>query len=458
MMRPLQPGRINAILYSLMERAFEELSYSIHTGIKGRSEDFRSLQTQIEVHAAPYADARAKYEKAMSDLDARYGRNRIMTPPETIERMQTVINLAHEIGSFQLGPRYAPVVARPVDEYIFTAFEYDVSGISDSIPLVHDLVEFYYRELMNEFERRPDSLRRREAILRGKRAYVFYQKYKAYEKSGFDTSRIEEIFGISDHDQEILNFWIDELLAHGSATLIFAGQGKGKSNTGAFATQAVLIMRPEWDILTNIQFAFVPGEGFNPEYQIDRVKFVWTLKELLSEDAKSILAQRYPAVIIDEFDTSYSAPETRTKKGMGFKAYVYVERHLDNKGPLLIYHRHDDIPVEMRELSVAHATYKTTWYTNHISKRRRRCIVNPTSWNSGTPGGYRYFPTPLSSIPYLNQGSSPIDITDVNMKWINAHAKGSKEKVAAWLLKILPMHPWDSGGAEESGKSDPATQ
>ena len=140
-----------------------------------------------------------------------------------------------------------------------------------NIPIVKKLTGFYYDELVKEYENKPDKLRRDESERRAKRSYLFIKKYKEYEKNGFQKEDIVKIFGIDKQQQRIMDHWIDEFLPYGISTSIFAKAGMGKSNTSSFICQMVLVMKPQWDIITDLPIVFSPLMDPHNEYEELRV-------------------------------------------------------------------------------------------------------------------------------------------------------------------------------------------
>ena len=441
-----QPGRINSLLYSLFYDAFTEMYQHIRIGMKQPCPDLLKLTLQAETHGVEYRDYYSEYIRNKQDINRRYGGGTDISVREHYERLQNVTKLMNNIGSFRLRERNPYPQSEEEDEYFITCFDYDVSDVDPEIPLVKSLIEFYYGELAREFEKKTDHARRKAATLRGKRAYVFYTKYKEYEASGFENRRIEEIFGMTDEERDILEYWITELLPHGISTTVFAKAGMGKSNFSTFIIQCILILKPKWDVITTIPLIFshmMNGEEMFPDYQIDRVKFVSNMSELLMVSSDIVLNDRIPAVIIDEFDSALTTTEMRSKAGANLRDYVYLERHYDVQGPLFIYHVRRDIPVPMRNQTISADVFMITNYVNRRTRHISRVVSNPTRWQSGWRGGGRYLPIPLTNLPYYNQGTSPFTVMDVDVQWLNAHVRGVKKDAARQIKQLVPLRGWD---------------
>ena len=310
---------------------------------------------------------------------------------------------------------------------------YDLADDPDKLHEV--LTNFYTDELKNEAEEYSLARINKEIEKRVRRAQWFYLHYKQYEQSGFDTTKIKDIFGLDVQHQKFVNYWLKKFVPHGLATTTYAEQGMGKTNLTSVLTEFMLVLKPQWNIITNISFAFSEAAQALPGYNLPRVKIVGRMSQMLQEIAQTILNNRIPAVIIDEMDSSYIATQTRSNRGTSFKAFIYVERHFDTKGPFLIYHRHKDIPTEMRQNDVTLDTYQVAWYRNYNDGRARRVVSNPNLWENGQQG-LRYFPVPLTSLPYMNQGFGSFAI-DVDMQAIAESLNGTKQQAATQLLDLI---------------------
>ena len=434
--RKMQPGRTNSFLFRLINETFYEVAYKTDSGIKDTYPNLTTLITNIEIHATPFPKDLSDYRMSVDEINKIYPPSIMMQPTEAILRLRAIFDLAKSIGILQLNKRYPYPDVRPSDIVTFNGFNFDISNVPNS-NLLEQLTDFYSGELKKEYEDKGIGIleRNKDSLIRAKRSVAFYEGYKEYEESGFDPYKIETIFKVSHKDQKLLDFWIRKLFPSGLLSSIFAEQGMGKSNLASFISQAILVMRPDWDIINNIPFIFMPKINLIPEYHINRFKIVENISQMLVEESKSILNDRIPSVIIDEFDSSYIAPQTRSTKGISFKTYIYVERHYDTQGPLVIYHRFKDIPVELRNKDVAYDTFKATWYSNPELKIYKRVVSNPSLWEMGIEG-YRYFPIPVSQIPYFNQGFGSFEI-DLDMQYINQHISGTKKQAAQNVIDII---------------------
>ncbi len=446
-----QPGRINAMLYQLMVDAFYELQRNIRIGMKDTCRQYRALQYQVELQSIDYPQARSIYDSEQEVITRKYGTSSNMTVPELLERLQSSFNLLNRIGSFRLHERWTKPLPIEANDIAITYFEYDTSHISDDEPLVRVLTKFYYEELKKEYEDKPDVLRRKESKKRAKRACEFYRRYEKYRESGFDTDRIEEIFGITIAEQKFLKFWIDEFLHDGKATVLFASTGSGKTNLGSVVIQVILILKPEWDVGTNIPMLCAPEiqEYMDLEYreilksyQIPKVRIVSNFTQLINLITENMLLGRYTAGVLDELDSTTIGTQSRSKEGISFQAFTWVERHLDMEGPLLVYHEQAKIPVGLRTGGITHRVFGMYTYVNYVNHRQRRAVSRPDFWN-GELFLKMYFPPPLTSLPYHAQGWSSF-ILDVDMQWVNQRVGNvPKLEAAKRIREMVKGRGWE---------------
>ena len=442
-----QPGRINFRLYKYLTNALDELKEHIKIGGYQECPHLIIFEDQAKLYASDYSSAYSYYLNEIENLDKRYGKTISLSVPSHIRRMQLLLNVFHDIGTLRLNERNSYPEANPVDDYSFDFFNYDTKNLDyKNNETLKKLSEFYYGELRKEYENRSDSLRKREAQRRAGRAYIFTMKYKEYEKNGFQKSDIKNIFGIDEIEQKIIDYWLNELLPYGISTSIFAKAGAGKSNFSAVICQFILIMKPQWDIITNLPFVFSPLMDIDHDFdeiKIDRFHFVISMSELLMETAKITLNNRIPSILLDEFDSALTTDQMRAQAGMNLRNYIYLERHWDTQGPLFVYHTRKDIPVVMREEIISHAVFMVTIYSNYLTRRSKRVLSNPDYWQNKPMGGRRYLPIPLTTLPYHSWGTSPFTVMDVDMKWLNAHVTGTKKSALKQILDLIPKREWD---------------
>ena len=449
-----QPGRINWRLYKFVSNALNEVEEHIRIGGEQECPDLRTLTYQVHLYARDYKDVYQEYLSISSDLDRKYGTNSSYSIAEHIKRLQACMNALHDIGSFRLRERNPYPETREPDDYNLDVFSYDIRGIPD-LPVISKLSDFYYDELRKEYENRSDHARRKEAETRAKKAYAFFLKYKEYEKNGFKKSDIEPIFGINPFQQHVIDYWLNELLPWGMSTAVFAKAGMGKSNFSSFLCQIILVMKPQWDIITDLPIIFSPlmdAKGGFDEIKINRFYFVQNMEQLLMASADIGLQNRIPAIILDEFDSALLSDQMRANAGRNLRHYIYLERHWNTQGPIFIYHARKDIPVPMREKTISHGVYMVTTYSNYLTRHTRRVVSSPDSWYRMPSGGRRYFPIPRTTLPYYSFGTSPFTVDDVDMQWLNAHVTGTQKEALRQIKDLVPKREWDKELQKEKKK------
>ena len=378
------------------------------------------------------------YEQDTDQIDQEFGKYDVeMYPEEALNRLRILLQLAKSIGIIQLNERYWNPYneALEPDDVELNCFNFDTSHIRN-LAMVDKLVSFYMMELEQEYENKSEPLKKREAVKRARNAVSFYERYDEYRKSGFDPRRIEDIFGITNEEQSLLNYWITKIIPGGLIVSAFAKAGMGKTNFSSFLMQVILILHPNWTIVTNVPLIFSPWTANAlPDYRIDTIIFVSSLSELMEANANIVLAGRIPCIIIDEFDAEYVGTESRSRKALVFKRYVYLERHWNNQGPILVYHRYGDIPIELRSKTISSDVYEVANYHNNMSHKVKRVFSNPNLWNGGSYGR-RYLPIPVASLPYYNKAFSDFAIEE-DLKDIMEGVRGTQKDVAVQLLEVL---------------------
>ena len=191
------------------------------------------------------------------------------------------------------------------------------------------------------------------------------------------------------------------------------------------------------------------------DYRIPKIILVDKMSELLEESAKCILRNVIPAPVIDEMDSALVSSQMRGKIGVSLQAYTWVERHLDTQGPLLVYHYYWSIPKDVRIGGLAHKILGVFWYSNYVTRRRKRVVSRPDMWEfNPTRSGMRYFPVALTSLPYHNKGWSSYHI-DVDMQWVNQKIGNATQREAARrILEMMPKREWEKEEKKEPKKRE----
>ena len=214
-------------------------------------------------------------------------------------------------------------------------------------------------------------------------------------------------------------------LFEGRPTVVFAGQGKGKSNFATWVIEKVLETRPDWDVYTNVPFPWDEDGGGPPEAKpCDRLHAISRLSEVLRGAAGSVRAGRKPAVIIDEMDQAVTSHDWSSEAAQSWQRLVNIERHLRIRGPLLVYHAYRHIPVVLREGTMLKAMLQV------IIKDGQHWEICREEQEDG------FLHIPRSVLPYLTYGLRGFDI-DVEVQDLEKHLSGSLESVARQLTDYL---------------------
>ena len=152
---------------------------------------------------------------------------------------------------------------------------------------------------------------------------------------------------VSDEQELLAADWLDSTFFRpGRAATVYAPMGRGKTHMAAWLIQQAARFRPGWDLYTNVPFAWDYVEGCPRPPSVHRVR---SMSELLRGIAGSMLANRRSAPIIDEFDQADNSHQWQSEASRSWTKFVFIERHLRVRGPLLVHHDFDWIPRPLRK-------------------------------------------------------------------------------------------------------------
>lgn len=196
-------------------------------------------------------------------------------------------------------------------------------------------------------------------------------------------------------------FWIDSiLLFKGLPTVIFSRNGQGKTHLLSWASLRAAVLHPNWDILNNIPYYWV-GEPELDSVAMPHFITIDSMYSMLRQAALSVLNDRVPALLIDEMDHAITSQSWRSDPNISWSHFTYFERHLEIRGPPLVYHSWSDIPYYMRKGGVVN---QHLWVSIHTGKRY--------AFNTYTRPYYLHVAGPY--IPYSTHGAIGFK-TDVDM-------------------------------------------
>lgn len=225
-------------------------------------------------------------------------------------------------------------------------------------------------------------------------------------------------------DESDLARWPGDLGFHtGQATVFVARQGAGKSNALAVLIEKAVEHRPGWDIYTNVPFPWTESlAGTVPAPP--NLYPVSSFAELLRGIGRSILADRIPAVAIDEMDQAATSHEWAGDRSESWTKFLYVERHFRVRGPMLAYHVYEHVPLPLRRTGALRGSYFRVVIRGGLRLLAR--AEDPSAW----------WVVPESSLPFLTLGHHGFDL-DVDMADLGRHLSGNHKAVARQMLEYL---------------------
>ena len=245
------------------------------------------------------------------------------------------------------------------------------------------------------------------------------RRYRAWLGSlsvGHDTRSCPEEISI--------RHWPGDLCFHtGQATVFVAKQGAGKTNTISYLIEKAIEHRPEWDVYTNVPFPWDgPLEGTVPAPP--NLHAVRSMTELLRGVANTILADRIPAVAIDEMDQASTSHEWASERSESWTKFLFVERHFRVRGPLLAYHVFEHVPLPLRRVGDLRGSYFRVVVLG--GERLLARVEDISAW-----WGVRE-----SVLPYQTLGLRGFSL-DLDMADVENHLDGDRREVARQTIAYL---------------------
>ena len=222
------------------------------------------------------------------------------------------------------------------------------------------------------------------------------------------------------------------LLRPGRGAALYAAQGKGKTNALAVITQLVLVNRPDWEVFTNVPYPWWAGAGTAPP----RLHLTESLSDLLTQLSERTLKGKWSAVIIDEFDQSDTSHSWASAGSESWAKYLFVARHYLTRGPLVVFHSFNFIPLTIRGGAVG-SPFKL------VTRQGERVIADLEN-----PDGEWVCTVPEADLPYLTFGLRGFRI-DVDVQELEALFTGPKfagvvtavAKTTLWYLQKTQGRP-----------------
>jgi hypothetical protein len=222
-----------------------------------------------------------------------------------------------------------------------------------------------------------------------------------------------------------LRAWPGDIGFHvGQSTVLVAKQGAGKTNAISLLVQKALRHRPTWDVYTNVPFPWDDElRGIVPAPA--HLHTVASMSQVLRGIATTILADRIPALAIDEMDQVSTSHEWANERSESWTKFLYVERHFRVRGPLLAYHVHQHVPLPLRRIGALRGSYFAI-----VVKGGERLLARVEDLS-------KWWVVGESALPFQTLGLRGFEI-DVDMADLEAGLdSGNYKKVARQLLVYL---------------------
>lgn len=214
-------------------------------------------------------------------------------------------------------------------------------------------------------------------------------------------------------------------LKKGKCSVLYGGQGAGKSNFLAWLIGIVLLHNPKWVVLTNLPL-FTETYDSIKHLTPERIKIVETLSDMMMQVAQITADGGIPVVLIDEIDQSLTSHEWNTPKAKSIYNLVLLMRHLRIR-MILFYHDFNHIPQWLREGDLAGEfirLIRMPYNNNHFTfseNTKPYSLFVPPSW-----------------IPYSTHGWSGFDI-DVIVEDLSKKLKGiTRKQMAEAIIELVP--------------------
>ncbi len=191
-----------------------------------------------------------------------------------------------------------------------------------------------------------------------------------------------------------VNSWIAQFFYAGRPTVIVAPNGEGKTYFASWIMKKAMITHKDWVFASNIPFYFF-DERYEELRPLNLIQ-IQTLSGLLRLIAENIINKKKTAVVLDETEHFSSSHSWRDSNWI---AFINISRHLMVKGPLLIYHATNLIPIEIRTGQIGNsvmplmihngeryiASWKTKPHVLHISSSDVILPYSHLGWGGFNP-------------------------------------------------------------------------
>jgi hypothetical protein len=206
---------------------------------------------------------------------------------------------------------------------------------------------------------------------------------------------------------------------------VYGPQGKGKTNLCAVLTEVILACRPGWEVYSNVPYPWHFGAAETPP----RLHLVESLSELLRALSRRALEGKVDAaIILDEFDQTTSSHSWQSEASESWSRFVYVKRHYSARGPLVVFHDFNWIPLSVRSGSSGSPFKLIVRRGEHVLAD----LEDPREWVATVGKSY---------LPYLTMGlrgfALDVDMAEFQSRLSGPEFAGNRKAVAEATIGYL---------------------
>ena len=213
-------------------------------------------------------------------------------------------------------------------------------------------------------------------------------------------------------DRANAEYWVNEVfLPAGYGIPLFGRPGWGKTNLSSWIIETALILHKDWVFFCNIPFS----------HEIPRVVKVKSMSELLKGIARTVLEDKRPVIVLDEFDSILNSRTESSPSGRALFSFFWQQRHLGVRGPIFIYHNWMSIPKTFR---LGELTPYVVWI-QHTGDGRAFAGDQNLEFDVQIP---------KTDLAYYHHGLASGLIVDVNVSRLFATLSGTQNEVAQQIL------------------------
>lgn len=261
---------------------------------------------------------------------------------------------------------------------------------------------------------------RRQYGMTRERAVPLAKRYEAWLIE-LQAGRAADLY----HEDTVTRLLDDSLLRLNRMSAVYGPQGKGKTNLCAVLTEVTLACRPDWEVYSNVPYPWHFGAAEAPP----RLHLVESLSELLRALSERALEGKVDAaIILDEFDQTTSSHSWQSETSESWSRFVYVKRHYSARGPLVVFHDLNWIPLSVRSGSSGSPFKLIVRNGEHVLAD----LEDPREWVATVGRSY---------LPYLTMGlrgfSLDVDMAELQSRLSGPGFAGNRKSVAQATIAFL---------------------